>query len=74
MELPTEYMEKFGGKRELIDRLTRFLKEGGRRRSTFLIEIRSEDIPSPFFDEKDRIRVLVVGKIHEFGEDGGVPN
>ncbi|MFP3909294.1 MAG: adenylyl-sulfate kinase [Halobacteriota archaeon] len=67
MNLPIEYMENFGGKSELVNLMKNLRKEDGTI-EIFDRKIGTEDIPSPFFDQKNRIKLIAVGKIHNFGE------
>ncbi|MDI6810768.1 MAG: AAA family ATPase [archaeon] len=74
IDLPDDLMNYFGGKKEMIERMmASFQKgEGGAvkifdRRWTF------HDIPKEYLAEKNGIKLLAIGKIHEWKEGCACP-
>lgn len=67
MNLPVEYMENFGGKSELVNLMRSLRREDGTI-EIFDRKIRTDDIPNPFLDQKNKVKLLAIGKIHKFGE------
>jgi len=58
MEQPKDFMNYFGGKKLLFKRVGN-LKE----------ELKIESLPEEYIAKKGNIKLLVMGKIYEFGED-----
>lgn len=79
MELPDDFMNFFGGKKEMIKRLMEFFKNADVEKmesETINIFDRRwgfDDLPEEYLAEKDGIRLLAVGKIHDFGEGCACP-
>ena len=57
MPKPADFMEYFGGKKVLFDRV-----------KTIENELASDQLPAGYLSEKGAIRLLAVGKIYDFGE------
>jgi CO dehydrogenase maturation factor len=62
MDRPRDFMEYFGGKKVLFDRV-RTLGDG----------LKTAQLPSAYVTEKGNIRLLAVGKIYDFGEGCACP-
>ena len=62
MEKPNDFMEYFGGKQVLFDRV-----------KTIEQSISSAELPEAYVTEKGNIRLLAVGKIYDFGEGCACP-
>jgi CO dehydrogenase maturation factor len=71
---PKDFMESLGGKRALSERLMRFIRSE-RREALSIIpeEFRIEDIPPEVMVGDDMIKLVAIGKIHEFGEGCACP-
>jgi len=71
---PKDFMESLGGKRALSERLLLFLRSE-RREALSIIpeEFRIEDIPPEVMVGDDMIKLVAIGKIHEFGEGCACP-
>ena len=74
MKLPEGFMNYFGGKKTMIERMFASMQksEGGTvkifdKRWTF------SDIPEEYLMEKNGIKLLAIGKIHDFGEGCACP-
>jgi CO dehydrogenase maturation factor len=79
MELPDDFMNFFGGKREMIKRLMKFFKNADvEKMESETINIFDQrwgfnDLPEEYLAKKDGIRLLAIGKIHDFGEGCACP-
>ena len=79
MELPDDFMNFFGGKKEMIKRLMEFFKNADvEKMESESINIFDQrwgfnDLPEEYLAEKDGIRLLAIGKIHDFGEGCACP-
>jgi CO dehydrogenase maturation factor len=62
MDRPKDFMEYFGGKKLLFDRV-KTLKQG----------LKTGQLPSGYLTEKGNIRLLAFGKIYDFGEGCACP-
>jgi len=71
---PKDFMESLGGKRALSERLMRFIRSE-RREALSIIpeEFRLEDIPPEVIVGDDMIKLVAIGKIHDFGEGCACP-
>jgi len=84
MAAPRDLMEYFGGKKSFKEKqrapkTTQFrglsAKEGTPNQQSRFFEKRwsFSDFPSEFVEEKDGVRLMAVGKIHDFGEGCACP-
>lgn len=62
MDRPRDFMEYFGGKKVLFERV-KTLKQG----------LKTGQLPSAYVTEKGNIKLLAVGKIYDFGEGCACP-
>lgn len=71
---PRDFMESLGGKRALGERLMRFIRSE-RREALSIIpeEFRIKDIPPEVMVGDDMIKLVAIGKIHDFGEGCACP-
>lgn len=71
---PKDFMESLGGKRALSEKLMRFIRSE-RREALSIIpeEFRVEDIPPEVVVGDEMIRLVAIGKIHDFGEGCACP-
>ncbi|MDD2665469.1 MAG: AAA family ATPase [Methanocellales archaeon] len=72
MELPDDFMNFFGGKKELGKRMMELFKKG---ESISIFDKRwgISDLPREYIVEKNGIKLLAIGKIHEFREGCACP-
>ncbi|MEA1866010.1 MAG: P-loop NTPase [Euryarchaeota archaeon] len=79
MELPDDFMNFFGGKKEMIKRLMEFFKNADVEKmesETINIFDRRwgfDDLPEEYLTTKNGIKLLAIGKIHDFGEGCACP-
>ena len=79
MELPDDFMNFFGGKRKMIKRLMKFFKNADVEKmesepiNIFDQKLGFNDLPEEYLTTKDGIRLLAIGKIHDFGEGCACP-
>ena len=62
MDKPKDFMEYFGGKKVLFDKV-----------KTLDDELSTARLPPGYFTDKENIRLLAVGKIYDFGEGCACP-
>ena len=72
MELPPTLMDHFGGKRGVKEKMGR-PSQGGERPGFFDGRWTIDEIPAGTTAEKAGIRLLAIGKIHDFGEGCACP-
>lgn len=74
LDLPDDFMNYFGGKRELIERMRASFQKG-ERGAVKIFDKRwlFDDIPIEYLAEKNGIKLLAIGKIHEFREGCACP-
>jgi len=77
MEIPEDFTRFFGGKKTIGEKLLGFIKEVGMKKESeveFLEKgVEFDDIPERYLSQKGKIKLLAVGKIHEFGEGCACP-
>jgi CO dehydrogenase maturation factor len=73
LEQPRDYMESLGGKKGLGERLRKFMKSEGKEKLSILEDFSLEDIPAELIVGEDGIRLVAIGKIHDFGEGCACP-
>nr|QNO45057.1 hypothetical protein AHLFNIOM_00004 [Methanosarcinales archaeon ANME-2c ERB4]QNO45998.1 hypothetical protein BDIOFFAC_00007 [Methanosarcinales archaeon ANME-2c ERB4] len=79
MELPDDFMNFFGGKKKMIKRLMEFFKNVDvEKMESETINIFDQrwglnDLPEEYLAENGGIRLLAIGKIHDFGEGCACP-
>ncbi|MCQ8903199.1 MAG: P-loop NTPase [Methanothrix sp.] len=71
---PRDFMESLGGKRALSERLMRFIRSE-RREALSIIpeEFQIKDIPPEVVVGDEMIKLVAIGKIHDFGEGCACP-
>ncbi|RLG36245.1 MAG: ATP-binding protein [Candidatus Alkanophagales archaeon] len=67
---PKDFMLSLGGKAKLKEML---FKTKGRAGADILKEFTLDDLPEGFFVGDERIKLVAIGKIHEFGEGCACP-
>jgi CO dehydrogenase maturation factor len=72
MELPSTLMDHFGGKKKMMEKMRRSFTEG-EQVSLFDQKWTLASIPAEATTEKGGIKLLAIGKIHDFGEGCACP-
>lgn len=70
LELPKDFTNYFGGKKAVIAKLR---AQNGGETSYFEKPWSLSDIPSEYISEKDGVKLIAIGKIHEAGEGCACP-
>ena len=73
LEQPRDFMESFGGKKGLSERLRKFMRREGKERLSILDEFSLEEIPQELMVGDDGIKLVAIGKIHDYGEGCACP-
>lgn len=74
MKLPDDFMNYFGGKKAMIERMLASIQKGkGGAVKIFDKKWVFNDIPKEYLTKKNGIKLLAIGKIHEFGEGCACP-
>ena len=68
LELPEDFTRYWGGTRGVLDKMPR-----GGQQQLFEKKWGLEDIPEEYLTEKDNIKLLAIGKIHDVGEGCACP-
>ncbi|MEM0351221.1 MAG: P-loop NTPase [Archaeoglobaceae archaeon] len=68
-----QLIEFLGGKKDVRDRLLRFIQSGGKEKAKLFDEISLKEIPKDLVIEKDGVILLATGKIQDFGEGCACP-
>ena len=71
MDLPKDFIEYLGGRKEFMKKLRE--KMDGKEVKLFEGEISIDTLPKEYLVEKDNIKLLAIGKIHDFGEGCACP-
>lgn len=71
MDLPKDFIEYLGGRKEFMKKLRE--KMDGKEVELFEGEISIDSLPKEYLVEKDNIKLLAIGKIHDFGEGCACP-
>jgi CO dehydrogenase maturation factor len=71
MDLPKDFIEYLGGRKEFMKKLRE--KMDGKEVELFEGEISIASLPKEYLVEKDNIKLLAIGKIHDFGEGCACP-
>jgi CO dehydrogenase maturation factor len=72
MGLPDDFMNYIGGKKAMIKKMMKSMPKG-KPLSIFDKTWRIEDVPEEYLSEKNGIKLLAIGKIHDFGEGCACP-
>lgn len=73
IEQPKDFMEYLGGKDKVRERLLGFTRGGEGEKLKLFEELSIEDLPKDYAVEKDGIKIMAIGKIHDFGEGCACP-
>ncbi len=71
MDMPKDFIEYLGGRKEFMKKLRE--KMDGKEVELFEGEIYIDSLPKDYLVEKDNIKLLAIGKIHDFGEGCACP-
>ncbi|RLG34290.1 ATP-binding protein [Methanosarcinales archaeon] len=72
MELPPDFMNRFGGKQAMTERLREAFRRG-EAVNVFDQKWEVDSIPDDYIHTKDGVKLLAIGKIHDFGEGCACP-
>lgn len=72
-EQPKDFMDSFGGKKGLGERMRKFMRSEGKEMLSILEDFSLEDIPAELIVGEDGIRLVAIGKIHDYGEGCACP-
>lgn len=70
MELPKDFTQYFGGKQGILEKV---MGKAKFQHDFFDHKWKISDIPSEYLSEKDGVKLLAIGKIHESGEGCACP-
>jgi CO dehydrogenase maturation factor len=70
---PRDFMESFGGKKGLGERMMRFMRSEGKEKLSILEAFSLADIPEELIVGEDGIKLVAIGKIHDYGEGCACP-
>ncbi|MFB3764497.1 MAG: AAA family ATPase [Methanotrichaceae archaeon] len=74
LEQPKDFMESLGGKAGLRDKLMAFIRSEGKERTSMMPEqFCVDDIAPEMIVGKNGIKLVAIGKIHDFGEGCACP-
>ncbi len=70
---PKDFMDSVGGKKGLGERLRKFMKSEGKEKLSILEDFSIADIPEELIVGENGIRLVAIGKIHDYGEGCACP-
>ncbi len=70
---PKDFMEYLGGKDAVRDVLIKSIQSGSGERVKMFKEITIDEIPEDYVVSKGNIKIMAIGKIHDFGEGCACP-
>ena len=70
---PKDFMNSLSGKKGLGEKMRKFRRSEGKEKLSILEAFSSEDIPAELIVGEDGIRLVAIGKIHEYGEGCACP-
>lgn len=70
---PRDFMDSLGGKKVLGERMMKFINSEGKEKLSILQEFSLEDIPAELIVGEDGIKLVAIGKIHDYGEGCACP-
>ena len=73
VEQPKDFMEYLGGKDAVRRELVKSIQGGSGERVRMFKEITIEEIPEDYVVSKGNIKIMAIGKIHDFGEGCACP-
>lgn len=72
-EQPRDFMESLGGKKALSEKLMKFIRSERREGLKILDEFTIKDIPEELVVGENGVKLVAIGKIHNFGEGCACP-
>ena len=72
-EQPKDFMDSLGGKKGLGERMRKFMKSESKEKLCILEDFSLEDIPAELIVGEDGIKLVAIGKIHDYGEGCACP-
>jgi len=72
-EQPRDFMESLGGKKALSEKLMKFIRSERREGLKILDEFTIQDIPPELVVGENGVKLVAIGKIHNFGEGCACP-
>ncbi|XRP96839.1 P-loop NTPase [Methanocaldococcus sp. 16A] len=69
MDLPKDFINYLGGRKEFMQKL----KSQPKKNVKLFEELSIDSLPKDYIVEKDNIKLLAIGKIHDFGEGCACP-
>jgi CO dehydrogenase maturation factor len=73
LEQPKDFMDSLGGKKGLGERMRKFMRSEGKEKLSILEDFSLEDIPAEMIVGANGIKLVAIGKIHDFGEGCACP-
>ncbi len=73
VEQPKDFMEYLGGKDAVRRELIKSIQSGSGEKVRMFKEITIDEIPEDYVVSKDNIKIMAIGKIHDFGEGCACP-
>ncbi|RLI82803.1 ATP-binding protein [Archaeoglobales archaeon] len=73
VEQPKDFMEYLGGKEAVRRELIKSIQSGSGEKVRMFKEITIDEIPEDYVVSKDNIKIMAIGKIHDFGEGCACP-
>jgi CO dehydrogenase maturation factor len=70
---PKDFMDCMGGKKGLGERMRKFMKSEGKEKLSILQDFSLADIPAELIVGEDGIKLVAIGKIHDYGEGCACP-
>jgi CO dehydrogenase maturation factor len=70
---PKDFMDSFGGKRGLGEKMRMSRRAEGEKKPNLLDEFAIDDIPSELIVGEDGLKLVAIGKIHDYGEGCACP-
>ena len=70
---PKDFMDSLGGKKGLGERMRKFMRSEGKEKLSILEEFTPADIPADLIVGEDGIKLVAIGKIHNYGEGCACP-
>ena len=70
---PKDFMDSLGGKKGLGERMRKFMRSEGKEKLSILEDFTPADIPADLIVGEDGIKLVAIGKIHNYGEGCACP-
>jgi CO dehydrogenase maturation factor len=70
---PKDFMDSLGGKKGLKEKMRKFMRSEGKEKLSILEAFFLGDIPAELIVGEDGIKLVAIGKIHDYGEGCACP-